>query len=126
MCCARRAPALRGAAIDVYGNALASTQTTGGHWDAHHDNAARFLVVAQSRENGLDAAYELADAYTDTLPRGSRGVLINSLAEGRTETPQTRKMLAPHRAGRRSHRNEKRLPSTFYKAQTPDDTELCR
>ena len=58
---AARGARLCGAAVDVYGNALASTQTTGGHWDTHHDNVARFLV-AQSRENGLAAAYEPADA----------------------------------------------------------------
>ena len=47
-------------------------------------------------------------------------VISSLVAESRTETPQTRKNARAHRAGRRSHRNEKRLPNTFQKAQTPN------
>jgi hypothetical protein len=86
---AARGARLRGAPVDVYGNALASTQTTGGYWDAHHDNVARFLV-AQSRENGLGAVYEPTDAYTDTLPRGPRGIFVGLSRDGTDGAPSQR------------------------------------
>ena len=47
-------------------------------------------------------------------------LLISSLAEGRTETPQTRKMPAPTGPGGGRIAMGKKTPSTFPKAQTPN------
>ena len=80
-CAAVRGASIRGRPLDVYGNALSGMQTAGGHWNDHHDNIARF-IVGQARDNGLGAAYEPQHAYTDTLPRGARGVFSGLSRDG--------------------------------------------
>ena len=80
-CAAVRGASIRGLPLDVYSNALSEMQTAGGHWNDHHGNIARF-IVGQAHDNSLGAAYEPQHAYTDTLPRGARGVFSGLSCDG--------------------------------------------